>query len=108
MYTWFGLRPHSLYSHGSLAYKRPLASYPTAVMESAHSPTIRVCLVWSVCALPILTGSRAQCANGLGASGLVSRPLTNPYQLPHARAIGFWFGQGGLYQLLPYITMPPF
>ena len=56
VYTWFGLRPHSLYSLDPLAYKRPLASYPTAVLESAYSPTIRVCLVWSVCALPILTG----------------------------------------------------
>jgi len=47
-------------------------------------------------------------ANELGALGKVPVRLTNPYQLPHARAIGFWFGQGGLYQLLPYITMPPF
>ena len=67
-----------------------------------------VCLVWCVSALPILTGSHAHYANGLGAYGLDPMRLTNPYQLPHARAIGFWFGPGGPYQVLPYVTMPPF
>ena len=80
---WFGLRPHSLYSHGSLAYMRPLASYPTAVLESAYCPTIKVCLVWSVCALPILTG-------------MVCSPCERTWCI--------WFGPLAAYQSLPAST----
>ena len=66
-----------------------------------------VCLIWSVCALPILTGSCAHRAKLDGAFGQDPTRLTIAYHTAHARSIGFWFGRGGLYQLLPYITMPP-
>ena len=78
---------------------------PAILKESL--PNLLASILYSVCALPILTGSCAHRANGLGAYGLVSRPLTNPYQPPHARAIGFWSGRHGPYQVLPSITMPP-
>ena len=52
----------------------------------------------STITLPILTRSGARHANGVGAFGQVTVPLTNRYQVAHARAIGFWFGQAHLYQ----------
>ena len=81
--AWFGPGPHSLdslYSQGSLAYMRPLASYPTAVVESLNSS---------------------------GVSGLMGVCITNPYRIlcpPCERAWCIWFGPHAAYQSLPAST----
>ena len=81
--AWFGPGPHSLdslYSQGSLAYMRPLASYPTAVVESLNSS---------------------------GVSGLMGVCITNPYRIlcpPCERAWCKRFGPPATYQSLPAST----